>query len=70
VCRYAHGRREWHITYMRLPGSAQVQFTGMTLLHSNGDQFQNIGVIPDVLVESLPQQNLWGDSGSGSRPKL
>jgi DNA repair exonuclease SbcCD ATPase subunit len=22
------------------------------------------------LVKRLPQQNLWGDSGSGSRPKL
>jgi hypothetical protein len=28
--------------------------------------------VPSVQVElkKLPQQNLWGDSGSGSRPKL
>jgi hypothetical protein len=30
-----------------------------------------IGFGLDSLIEvTLPQQNLWGDSGSGSRPKL
>ena len=33
-----------------------------------------VGVKTDILagrrVLMLPQQNLWGDSGSGSRPKL
>jgi type I restriction-modification system DNA methylase subunit len=27
-------------------------------------------VLPETFLKRLPQQNLWGDSGSGSRPKL
>ena len=40
-----------NVTFVYLPGGAQVRFTGMKLLRSDGSRFQNVGVVPDVPVE-------------------
>jgi carboxyl-terminal processing protease len=39
------------MTTLALPGGWSLQFTGTRVRYPNGRRFQNIGIVPDILVE-------------------